>query len=173
MHRLVDCIAKFEPSNVILETGHCFNYCRKKLWALMAPDFCQLLRRLRVAVSEDLRYIYRIPTFLGLDSNIANFISFGRLRSEPEAHSLSLSLLLDSSLFALAPGCAFLCVLLPWMCCLRVQQDRSMPPSQTLSGNASFTPTLASSPVIKSASSAYSSAPRLQPFFTVRTALHL
>ncbi|CAE7726518.1 dnaJ [Symbiodinium necroappetens] len=43
----------------------------------------------------------------------------------------------------------------------QVQQDRSMP-SQTRSGNTSFTPTLASSPVIKSASSAYSSAQSTQ-----------
>ena len=46
-------------------------------------------------------------------------------------------------------------------------------PSQTRSGNTSFTPTLASSPVIKSASSAYSSASRLQPLLTVLAALHL
>ncbi|CAE7381552.1 unnamed protein product [Symbiodinium sp. CCMP2456] len=44
----------------------------------------------------------------------------------------------------------------------QVQQERSTPPSQTRSGNTSFTPTLASSPVIKSASSAYSSAQSTQ-----------
>eukprot|EP00439_Symbiodinium_sp_Y106_P049394 s636_g6.t1 len=51
-------------------------------------------------------------------------------------------------------------------------QDRSMPPSQTLSGNASFTPTLASSPVIKSASSAYSSAQSTQKSTDPATSRH-